>query len=579
MMFKCPGFYCVPWSYVCDGKWDCPGGSEESYRYGCEKERNCTNMYRCRNSKICIHLGNVCEDCADCPLNDDESSCEVSRIKCPKDCVCLSLAIKCINSSVSADHLINKFPYVAISVLFPIKLWQSLDDTIWLFAAVTHMYFVRDEIVSICPYVFHWKDLKLLDLSYNHVSHLRTRCFHNLLYLTLIRLNNNNISVVKSHAFNNVPNLNLLDLSFNQIESLDFEIFDKISEVNRLLFNGTDVKQINDNAFKNVGLKSVFTLNYDICCIVPISAECHYLHKPWHFSCSNLLASKTMRHTLLAILFFLILLNSSSLVIHLYFNDYDSSTYLILAVNISDMFCTMYTGILLAADFYYEGNFFVYERQWRSSKLCFSLFGLALSFSFVAPCLLFILSLARLLVVMYPVDSVFKKTSFTVKCIASCWIFIMVITVSFTILADSLLKELPIGLCLPFCDPDNTSLLFKYITWLTAILQLMASVCIIAMYVMLTIRRRESGNKFNIPSHSSNTSMIVQLVVVSSSNILCWLPSSGIYLASLFMSKYPTAMVVWATIAVLPINSIINPFVFVLTTLRKAKRQGWRRKS
>ena len=24
--YKCPGYYCVRWSYVCDGKWDCPYG-------------------------------------------------------------------------------------------------------------------------------------------------------------------------------------------------------------------------------------------------------------------------------------------------------------------------------------------------------------------------------------------------------------------------------------------------------------------------------------------------------------------------------------------------------------------------
>ena len=264
MMFKCPGFYCVPWSYVCDGKWDCPGGSEESHRYSCGKYRNCTNMYRCRNSKICIHLGNVCDEYDDCPLDDDESLCEISRLKCPGDCVCLSLAIKCINSSVSADDLKNKFPYVAISVLFSSKLWQNVDDILELFATVTHMHFVRNEIVSICSYVFHWKDLKLLDLSYNFISHLSTRCFHNLLYLTLIRLNNNNINIVKSQTFTNVPNLNFVDLSFNQIESLEFEIFYKISEVNRLRLNGTDINQIDANAFTNVGLKSVFTLNYHI---------------------------------------------------------------------------------------------------------------------------------------------------------------------------------------------------------------------------------------------------------------------------------------------------------------------------
>ena len=28
-MFKCPGYHCIPWSYVCDGKWDCPHGYDE----------------------------------------------------------------------------------------------------------------------------------------------------------------------------------------------------------------------------------------------------------------------------------------------------------------------------------------------------------------------------------------------------------------------------------------------------------------------------------------------------------------------------------------------------------------------
>ena len=28
-MFKCFNSYCIPWTYVCDGKWDCLKGSDE----------------------------------------------------------------------------------------------------------------------------------------------------------------------------------------------------------------------------------------------------------------------------------------------------------------------------------------------------------------------------------------------------------------------------------------------------------------------------------------------------------------------------------------------------------------------
>ncbi len=32
--FKCPGNYCIPFSYLCDGGWHCPDGEDE---VGCGK--------------------------------------------------------------------------------------------------------------------------------------------------------------------------------------------------------------------------------------------------------------------------------------------------------------------------------------------------------------------------------------------------------------------------------------------------------------------------------------------------------------------------------------------------------------
>ena len=28
--FKCPGNYCIPFHYVCDGEWQCPDGQDEA---------------------------------------------------------------------------------------------------------------------------------------------------------------------------------------------------------------------------------------------------------------------------------------------------------------------------------------------------------------------------------------------------------------------------------------------------------------------------------------------------------------------------------------------------------------------
>ena len=35
-MFKCPEYYCIPWGYVCNWKWDCPHGYDESIVSSCQ---------------------------------------------------------------------------------------------------------------------------------------------------------------------------------------------------------------------------------------------------------------------------------------------------------------------------------------------------------------------------------------------------------------------------------------------------------------------------------------------------------------------------------------------------------------
>ena len=49
MKFKCPGYYCIPWGYVCDGKWDCPHGLDESQEDICV---NKGNVLTCSNVRI-----------------------------------------------------------------------------------------------------------------------------------------------------------------------------------------------------------------------------------------------------------------------------------------------------------------------------------------------------------------------------------------------------------------------------------------------------------------------------------------------------------------------------------------------
>ena len=114
MMFKCSKSYCIPWLYVCNGKWDCSGGYDEMENL-CKNF--CINKYKCAGEQnICVHVGNVCNQHPDCPLSDDETLCHIQRVICPSHCYCLLHAIQCKNNH--ENEIIFRYPETYILVLF-----------------------------------------------------------------------------------------------------------------------------------------------------------------------------------------------------------------------------------------------------------------------------------------------------------------------------------------------------------------------------------------------------------------------------------------------------------------------------
>ena len=71
--YKCPNSYCISYSYVCNGKWDCWNGDDE---HDCTN-RVCRGLFICRHTTICIPLHLVCNQKIDCPFEEDESFCYV----------------------------------------------------------------------------------------------------------------------------------------------------------------------------------------------------------------------------------------------------------------------------------------------------------------------------------------------------------------------------------------------------------------------------------------------------------------------------------------------------------------------
>lgn len=165
-MFKCPDTFCIPWSYACDGKWDCPNGIDEAQDTLCRtKGRNCTNLFKCRNSQICVHFTDVCDSKSDCPLADEEFLCLLQFALCPPNCECLTFAVACIGVVIPSQHDFNNYRIIQLENS-TFSLTATMDNLVCLTVQVSVL------LGSICEIMSHMPHLVFLSAPNNQISYL-----------------------------------------------------------------------------------------------------------------------------------------------------------------------------------------------------------------------------------------------------------------------------------------------------------------------------------------------------------------------------------------------------------------------
>ena len=150
----------------------------------------------------------------------------------------------------------------------------------------------------------------------------------------------------------------------------------------------------------------------------------------------------------------------------------------------------------------------------------------------------------------------------------------ILITISLTVMVHRK-GRIPSNLCSPFIDPTDSLIEIKISTWLVKVFQWISLSFIIFMNIVLINHLKLSLAVGIIASKIKSGTITIQSILVTASNLICWLPSSIIYVTSLIVSKYSTELLIWTTVVITPINSIINPLFLILLHRRAKRKEKW----
>ncbi len=574
--FKCPQLYCIPWSYVGDGKWDCPAGADEMF-FSKRSKPICTGMYICEKTrKRCVHTLSICDAKADCPSGDDEVLCDLKHVQCPSKCHCLAHALLC----QSGPSILNAhpLPFSFVSISNYSDATATAFQTSFFETKILHL--KRNKLSEFCVSGKFWSVLSALDLKSNVITKVNMFCFQDSANLISVILDKNNISLLQSCAFNNLSKLVSLSLSYNPLTVVSKNFTHTCPSLKLLLLNDTQVLQLEPGEFKGMKLQAVITNKYQVCCLAPAETVCSA--KRPHVLCGNLLPSTELKVIFIAISGLIFCLNISSILLHIKTkNNQDSKKshiVMVISINVTEKLCAVYLSIVWVADVHLAGQFQLQDEIWMSGAACFSGFAFSLFYELLTQCLLILLAVVRLRIVMKPITTNFKKTLFVLKWIGfvSTPPFLVVTALLFVaVLVDA---KVPSALCFPLLDPTKLALAIKLCVPLVFVSQAMAAVAIIVLYTTMAQKFLKSQQHItkSKSKEDGSVSLFVQLVVTCTSCVFCWFSLNIICVTAMFLSEYPSQLVVWAVAMAMPFNSVMNPVVFVFTCARKALRRSER---
>ena len=255
-------------------------------------------------------------------------------------------------------------------------------------------------------------------------------------------------------------------------------------------------------------------------------------------------------------------------------------SFLLINLAAADLLMGVYLLTIAVMDLRWQGEYFKHDIAWRSGIGCQSVGALSMLSSEVSVLILTIITLDRLICIVFPFK--FKRLTYkrAVLVCAGIWSFGLLISIipisgisyfydesgQFGFYSRS-------AVCLPLQLSEETPAGWQYsVTFFVGLNSISFTFILFAYIAMLWTVKRVS-NAVRSTNINKESAMAKRLVFIVMTDFCCWMPIIIINILSLsgnFKDSQKIAYV-WIAVFVLPLNSSINPILYTFSTTR-AKR-------
>ena len=178
--------------------------------------------------------------------------------------------------------------------------------------------------------------------------------------------------------------------------------------------------------------------------------------------------------------------------------------------------------------------------------------------------------LARFCVIQWLMNSKFKCKNFSARITVS----ITTSAISFSFFAfityiSVLSQQVPDGMCLFMYSKGHLSELILFMSLSVICIQifcLIGNMVLNISSIVLLIKRNTSTVSPSLKKKNKYSKIVIHLLIVIFINMCCWIPSTVVLVLPLAGYQMSNYVLIWIIIAIVPINSVVDPILFSILT-------------